>query len=78
MNSKVIIYSTPTCPYCKQAKEYLRQKGIEYTDIDISADEASQKEMMEKSGVMSVPVIDIEGTIVIGFDKEKINRALGG
>ena len=78
MNSKVIIYSTPTCPYCKQAKEYLLQKGIEYTDIDISADEASQKEMMEKSGVMSVPVIDIEGTIVIGFDKEKINRALGG
>lgn len=77
MNKKVIIYSTPACPYCKKAKEYLQEKGIEYSDIDVSQNEAVQKEMIEKSGTMSVAVIDIEGTIVVGFEKDKIDAALG-
>mgnify|MGYP001603958386 CR=1 len=77
MDKKVIIYSTPACPYCKKVKAYLQEKGIEYTDIDISQDEAAQKEMIEKSGTMSVPVIDIGGMIITGFHKDKINEALG-
>lgn len=59
MNKKIILYSAPTCPYCKKAKAYLQGKGIEYKDIDVSQDETAQKEMMEKSGTISVPVIDI-------------------
>ena len=77
MDKKIIIYSTPTCPYCKKAKAYLQQKGIEYVDIDVSGDESIQKEMIEKSGTMSVPVIDIGGVIITGFDKDKIDEALG-
>jgi len=76
MDKKIIIYSTPTCPYCKKAKAYLQEKGIEYTDVDVSQNETAQKEMMEKSGTMSVPVIDIGGRVITGFDKDKIDEAL--
>ena len=70
------IYSTPTCPYCKMAKTYLKEKGFEYEDIDVSVNETAQKEAVEKSGIMGVPIIDIDGQIVAGFDKEKINKIL--
>lgn len=73
---KVIIYSTPICPYCKQTKEYLKEKGIEYNEIDVADDSAKAQEMIDKSGQMGVPVLDIEGEIIIGFDKEKIDKAL--
>jgi len=76
VDKKIIIYSTPTCPYCKKAKAYLQEKGIEYTDIDVSRDESMQKKMIEKSGTISVPVIDISGVIITGFDKDKIDKAL--
>lgn len=76
MDKKIIIYSTPTCPYCKKAKAYLQGKGIGYTDFDVSQNETAQKEMMEKSGTMSVPVIDIGGRVIVGFDKDKIDEAL--
>lgn len=78
MDKKIIIYSTPTCAYCKKAKVYLQGKGIEYTDIDVSQNETAQKEMLEKSGTMSVPVIDIGGRVIVGFDKDKIDEALSG
>ncbi len=74
--AKVKIYSTPTCPWCKRAKAYLDEKGVAYESIDVSGNETAQKEMIDKSGQMGVPVIDIEGKIVIGFDKEKINEYL--
>jgi glutaredoxin 3 len=72
----VKIYSTPTCPYCKLAKEYFKEKGVEYTEVDVSTDMEGQKEMIEKSGGMSVPVIDIGGEVVVGFDKDKIEGLL--
>ncbi len=70
------VYSTPTCPYCKMVKGYLDEKGVAYQDIDVSSDEAGKEEMVKKSAQMGVPVIDVHGTIIIGFDKEKIEKAL--
>jgi glutaredoxin 3 len=69
----VKVYSTPTCPYCVKAKEYFASKNISYEDYDVSSDREKAKEMIEKSGQRGVPVIDIDGNIVIGFDKLKID-----
>ena len=74
MNIKV--YSTPTCPWCKKAKDFLKEKKIEFTELDVSMDEKARKEMMKKSGQMGVPVIDINGKIIVGFDVEEIRKAL--
>ena len=73
----ITVYSTPTCPYCKMAKEYLKLKNFTYAEIDVAADSTKADEMIKKSGQMGVPVIDIGGTIIVGFDKAKINAALG-
>ncbi len=77
MSKNVKVYSTPTCPHCIRVKQYLKDKGVEYDDIDVSGDTAKGQEMVKKSGQMGVPVLDIEGEIVIGFDKDKIEKALG-
>ena len=74
---KISVYSTPTCPYCKMTKEHLKQKKVEFEDIDVSASQEKAAEMIEKSGQMGVPVIEIDGEIIVGFDKEKIEKALG-
>ncbi len=73
----VIVYSTPTCPFCHQAKAYLKEKGISFEDVDVSADMDRQEEMVKKSGQMGVPVLDINDEIIIGFDQAKIDAALG-
>ncbi len=73
----VTIYSTPTCPYCKLAKQFLAEHNVAFTDIDVSADTDKAKEMIKKSGQMGVPVIDFDGTIIIGFDQKKLKQALG-
>lgn len=71
------IYTTPTCAFCKMAKEHFKSKGLEYTEYDVSKDVEKQKEMIDKTGQFGVPAIDINGKIVIGFDKPKINQLLG-
>lgn len=71
------IYSTPTCVYCNSLKEYLKSKNMEYTDVDVSVNEKELEEMVEISGQMGVPVIDIDGNIIIGFDREKVDELLG-
>lgn len=75
--ANITVYSTPTCPYCKMAKDYLKTKNFTYSEIDVAADPAKADEMIKKSGQMGVPVIDIDGAIIVGFDKAKINAALG-
>ena len=75
--AKIKIYSTPTCVYCKMAKEFFKENNIEYTDVDVAADLKEREEMVQKSGQMGVPVIDIDGEITIGFNKEKIIELLG-
>lgn len=72
----VKVFSTPTCPYCVTLKEFFKEHNIEFEDIDVSQDEKARDEMVEKSGQMGVPVVDINGEIVIGFDKEKISQLL--
>jgi glutaredoxin-like YruB-family protein len=77
MDKRVKVYSTSTCPYCIKAKEFLRENNIVFEDIDVSSNQSSIQEMVQKSGQMGVPVLDIEGEIIVGFDKEKITKALG-
>ncbi|MBM3206044.1 MAG: NrdH-redoxin [Candidatus Staskawiczbacteria bacterium] len=72
----VIIYSTPTCVYCHSLMEYLKSKNIEYKDIDVSKDEKELEKMVAISGQMGVPVIDIDGNVVIGFDKKRVDELL--
>lgn len=74
---KVIVYSTPICPWCQAVKSFLRANNIEFEEIDVSRDEAKAQEMILKSGQMGVPVIDIDGKIVKGFDKPLLEEILG-
>ncbi len=74
---RVIVFSTPTCSFCNAAKGYFRQKGIKYSDVDVSRDQAAARDMVRRSGQMGVPVIDIGGKIIVGFDRNKINQLLG-
>lgn len=69
---KVEIYSTPTCTYCAHAKDYFKKNGVAYTEYNVAADTAKRSEMLEKSGQMGVPVIDIDGSIVVGYDEKII------
>jgi len=73
---EVIVYSTKTCPYCVIAKRYLSEKGVKYADYDVGADQARAFEMMTKTGQMGVPVLDINGSVIVGFDRMAIDRAL--
>ncbi|MGD2278484.1 MAG: glutaredoxin domain-containing protein [Candidatus Omnitrophota bacterium] len=77
MSKKVTVYSTSSCPYCLKTKQFLSDNNIEYEDIDVSYNQEKAQEMVQKSGQMGVPVLDIEGEIIVGFDKERISRALG-
>lgn len=77
MTKSVKIYSTSMCPYCVMAKDFLKKNNIAYEDLNVGVDQAATKEMMDKSGQMGVPVLDIDGEIIVGFDKEAIARALG-
>lgn len=72
----VIVYSTPTCPFCKQIKAFLLEHKIKFTDVDVMADQNKAREMIQKSGQMGVPVTDIDGEIVIGFDQKKLKELL--
>lgn len=73
---KVKVWSSKTCPYCTQEKDFLKEHKIEFEDIDVSANQEAANEMVEKSGQMGVPVTDIDGEIVVGFDKEKLKKLL--
>ena len=74
--TKVKVYSTPTCPYCKLTKDFLKEQKIPFDDINVAEDTKAAAEMQEKSGQMGVPVIEIGDTIIVGFDKEAIDKAL--
>lgn len=72
----VKVYSTPTCPWCTRVKEYLSSKNVDFVDYDVSSDRDKAMEMINKSGQRGVPVLDIEGNIIIGFDQQNIDKLL--
>ncbi len=76
-DKKVIIYSTPTCVYCKMAKDFFAKNGAQYQEHNVAEDEQARAEMVEKSRQLGVPVIDINGEIFVGFNREELARALG-
>jgi len=74
---KVTIYSTPTCHFCHMAKDFFSANNVVFTDKNAAADPVARKEAIAKSGQMGVPVIDIDGNIVVGFDEPKLKKLLG-
>jgi glutaredoxin-like YruB-family protein len=75
--ANVIIYSAPWCVYCKMAKAYMDENKVKYTELDVSADEKAKEDMIKKSGQLAIPVMDVDGEIIIGFDKPALKEALG-
>ena len=73
---KVTIYSTPTCVYCKMAKDFFKENKVDYTEKDVSTDDKAREEMVDKSHQMGVPVIDIGGEMFVGFDRDALSKAL--
>lgn len=73
---KIRIFTTPACPYCVTLKNFFKEKDVQFEEIDVSSNEEAAKEMIEKSGQMGVPVVEIDGQIIVGFDREKISQIL--
>lgn len=73
----ITIYSTPTCVYCNMAKTFFKANNVAFTDYNVATDLAKRKEMIDKTGQMGVPVIDLNGEIVVGFNEEKLKSTLG-
>jgi len=74
---RVIMFSTPTCTYCRKAKQYFRQKQVPFRDVDVSKDQAAARDMFRRSGQQGVPQIQIGNKMIVGFDRPKIDRLLG-
>jgi glutaredoxin 3 len=74
---KVAVYSTPTCPYCRLAKDYLNEKGIEFADYNVATDLEARNVMVQKSGQLGVPVIEVDGQVIVGFNKQKLEELIG-
>jgi glutaredoxin-like YruB-family protein len=77
MEKSVKVYSTSTCPYCALAKDFLRKNNVTFENIDVGINPQATQEIIDKSGQMGVPVLDIDGQIIVGFDKDAITKALG-
>ena len=76
-SAKVKIYTTITCPWCMKTKEFLKASNVKYDEVNVGSDEKSRNEMFEKSSQFGVPVTDVNGTIIVGYDKEALKKALG-
>lgn len=75
--ASVKIYTTNTCTYCKMAKDFFQQNNVPYEELNVVTDVKARQEMVEKSGQLGVPVIDVDGTIVVGYDRERLGGLLG-
>lgn len=75
-SNKVIVYSTPTCPYCIYAKDYFNENNVPFTDIDVTKDRTKAQEMIMKSGQMGVPVVEVNGKVIVGFQPEVFESLL--
>lgn len=77
MAKEVKIYTTPSCVYCKMAKDFFQKTGVSYKEIDVMNDVQGRQDMIDKSGQLGVPVIEVDGSIVVGFDKPRLQELLG-
>lgn len=75
-DKQVVIYSTPTCPYCKRAREYLTRRNIPFREYNVAADRKAAKEMVKKSGQFGVPVITVDGEVLIGFHHDRLEEMI--
>lgn len=75
--AKVTIYSTPTCVYCRMAKDFFTKNNVHYEEFNVASDLKAREDMVNKSHQLGVPVIDIDGTIIVGFDQKRLEAALG-
>ncbi len=75
--TEVVVFSTPTCPWCKKTKEYLKSRGIKFKDVNVASDQAMAQKMVQRSGEMGVPQLWINGQVVVGFNKPRIDTLLG-
>ena len=73
---KITIYTTPSCVYCKMTKAFFKENNVQYDEKDVSTDAAARDEMIAKSNQMGVPVVDIDGQLIVGFDKERLSQLL--
>ncbi len=76
-NHRVIVFSSPTCVWCSRAKSYLQSKSVPFRDVDVSRDPAAARDLVRRTGQMGVPVIEIDGHPIVGFDQARIDAALG-
>lgn len=76
-SQKVRIYTTSTCPWCVKTKEFLKANNIKYEEVNVGENEKARNEMFEKSGQFGVPVTEVNGAVIVGYDKEAIKKALG-
>ena len=74
--TEVKVYSTPTCPWCHKLKDWMKEKGIKFQDIDVSSDQEAVQKMIEKSGQMGVPQTEVNGKMIVGFNPDAIEEAL--
>lgn len=77
MTKSVKVYTTSTCPYCAMVKNFLKERNVPFEELDVGKDRNALNEMVKKSGQIGVPVVDIEGKIIVGFDREAISKELG-
>ncbi len=75
-DKNVTVYSTPTCPYCHQAKEFLKEKGVQFADRNVATDLEARNQMVQRSGQLGVPVIEVDGNVVVGFNRSKLEELL--
>ncbi|HSP74294.1 MAG TPA: glutaredoxin family protein [Gaiellaceae bacterium] len=74
---RVLVFTTPSCPWCIRAKQYLRQQNVRFREVDVSRDTAAARDLVRRTGQMGVPVVEIDGRPIVGFDKPQIDRLLG-
>jgi glutaredoxin 3 len=74
---RVLVFTTPTCPWCQRAKAYLRSRGVPFTEVDIARDPRAARDLVRRTGQVGVPVIEIDGRPIVGFDQSRIDRLLG-
>ena len=74
---RVLVFTTPTCPWCTRAKSYLRSRGVKFREVDVARDPAAARDLVRRTGQVGVPVVEIDGRPIVGFDQAKIDSLLG-